>query len=168
MPPLLVLRACRTAAIPSPMHLSLHTDYGLRVLMLLAAADRLMSVDEIARSYGISHNHLAKVAQRLQALGHIETVRGRSGGLRLAVRPEDLKIGTVVRQMENIDSFVECLAGTGNTCRAVGACGLQGALSLALHDFLQRLDGYTLADVLPKKNLFLTRLGLGEQAACED
>ena len=31
------------------MHLSLQTDYGLRVLMLLASTDRQMSVDEIAR-----------------------------------------------------------------------------------------------------------------------
>ncbi|MBX9661695.1 Rrf2 family transcriptional regulator [Novosphingobium sp.] len=57
------------------MHLSLQTDYGLRVLMLLASTDRQMSVDEIARSYGISRNHLAKVAQRLQSSGYVETVR---------------------------------------------------------------------------------------------
>ncbi|MBP8896865.1 MAG: Rrf2 family transcriptional regulator, partial [Sulfuritalea sp.] len=55
------------------MHLSLQTDYGLRVLMLLASTDRQMSVDEIARSYGISRNHLAKVAQRLQSSGYVET-----------------------------------------------------------------------------------------------
>ena len=34
------------------MHLSLQTDYGLRILMCLAAAGRQMSVDEIARGYG--------------------------------------------------------------------------------------------------------------------
>lgn len=69
------------------MHLSLQTDYGLRVLMLLASTDRQMSVDEIARSYGISRNHLAKVAQRLQSSGYVETSRGRGGGLRLAFLP---------------------------------------------------------------------------------
>ena len=47
------------------MHLSLQTDFALRILMALAASERQMSVDEIATSYGISPNHLSKVAQRL-------------------------------------------------------------------------------------------------------
>ena len=46
------------------MRLSLHSDYALRVLMALAATGRQMSVDEIARQYGISRHHLAKVAPR--------------------------------------------------------------------------------------------------------
>ena len=62
------------------MQLSLHTDYALRTLMTLASLDRQSSVEEIARRYGISRNHLAKVAQRLQAEGYIETFRGRGGG----------------------------------------------------------------------------------------
>lgn len=86
------------------MHLSLQTDYGLRILMLLASADRQMSVDEIARSYGISRNHLAKVAQRLQQSGYVDTARGRSGGLRLAVPARDLNVGTVVRDLENLET----------------------------------------------------------------
>jgi len=35
---------------------------------------------------------------------------------------------------------------------------LQGALSLALGDFLTRLDGYSLADLVPNRQLFAARL----------
>lgn len=141
-----------TAAGDAPswgVHLSLQTDYGLRILMLLASTDRQMSVDEIARSYGISRNHLAKVAQRLQSSGYVETSRGRGGGLRLAVAASELNVGRIVRELENLDTFVECMSPVRNMCPATGVCGLQNALGLALGDFLNRLDGYTVADLVP-------------------
>lgn len=86
--PNVTMRLHRRPACPIlGMHLSLQTDYGLRVLMLLASTDRQMSVDEIARSYGISRNHLAKVAQRLQSSGYVETSRGRGGDCVLLFLP---------------------------------------------------------------------------------
>ena len=75
------------------MRLSLHSDYALRILMALAATGRQMSVDEIAGQYGVSRNHLAKVAQRLQALGYVAAQRGRGGGLTLAKAPEAVIVG---------------------------------------------------------------------------
>src|SRR3546814_1033265 len=83
------------------MRLSLHSDYALRILMALSATGRQMSVDEIAGQYGISRNHLAKVAQRLQALGYVSAQRGRGGGLTLAREPDAVIVGTVVREFEN-------------------------------------------------------------------
>ena len=44
------------------MHLTLHTDYALRLLMYLGLqADRRSTIEEVARHYGISRNHLMKV-----------------------------------------------------------------------------------------------------------
>ena len=139
------------------MHLSLQTDYGLRVLMLLASTDRQMSVDEIARSYGISRNHLAKVAQRLQSSGYVETSRGRGGGLRLAFSSPGVNDGAI--RLENLEAFVECMSPQRNMCPAIGVCGLQNALGLALGDFLKRLDSYTIADLVPDPAWFSQQLG---------
>ncbi|MDE2563961.1 MAG: Rrf2 family transcriptional regulator [Sphingomonadales bacterium] len=141
------------------MHLSLQTDYGLRILMLLASTNRQMSVDQIARSYGISRNHLAKVAQHLQSAGYIETSRGRGGGLRLGRPAGELNVGKIVRDLESLDAFVECMAPLRNMCPALGLCGLQNALGLALGDFLSRLDSYTVADLLPDPARFSRQLG---------
>jgi Rrf2 family nitric oxide-sensitive transcriptional repressor len=140
------------------MRLNLQTDYSLRVLMALAASGRQMSVDEIAGGYGISRNHLAKVAQRLQALGYITATRGRGGGVRLAVAPEQVNLGRVVRAFESLEGFVDCMDSTSPGCVVAGVCGLKHALGEALADFLARLDSYTLADLVLEPASFLARL----------
>ncbi|BBB11611.1 RrF2 family transcriptional regulator [Sphingopyxis sp. FD7] len=141
------------------MRLSLHSDYALRILMALAATGQQMSVDEIASHYGISRNHLAKVAQRLQTLGYVSAQRGRGGGLTLARAPSEVIAGTVVREFENLGGLVECMDPATSTCPVRGGCGLQGALGGALAAFLAHLDRYTLADLLPQPARFRALLG---------
>ena len=146
------------------MQLSLHTDYALRVLMALAATERQLSVEDIARRYDISRNHLAKVVQRLQAEGYVATFRGRGGGMRLARAADEIVVGEVVRRFENLDSFVGCFAaGTG--CAVNGLCALKPALSGALEAFLAHLDGYRLSDLVPDPGAYVRRLEAVAQAA---
>ena len=65
------------------MRLTVYTDYALRLLMYLAVKDDgLATIEEVAQSYGISKNHLMKVAHQLGVAGYVDTVRGRRGGLR--------------------------------------------------------------------------------------
>ena len=139
------------------MQLSLHSDYALRILMALSAARIRLSVDDVARQYGISRNHLAKVAQELQAEGYVRTTRGRNGGMELAQDPEDIVVGEVVRRFERLDGFVGCFeAGAG--CPVNGSCGLKPALSGALDAFLAHLDTFRLTDLTPSRKAFLARL----------
>ena len=140
------------------MRLNVQTDYALRMLMFLAAKQGQASVDEIANAYGISRNHLMKVAQRMTELGYVDAKRGRGGGLTLARLPSQINVGAVVRSIENFGAFVECFDKESNQCPVSGVCGLQGALASALGDFMARLDGYSLADILPSPQKFATRL----------
>ena len=82
------------------MRMTLHTDYALRMLIYLAVhSDRTSTVSDIAESYGISRNHLLKVTLNLRRLGLVSTARGRSGGVRLALAPAEINVGSVVRAM---------------------------------------------------------------------
>jgi Rrf2 family nitric oxide-sensitive transcriptional repressor len=141
------------------MQLSLHSDYALRVLMALAASERQLSVDEIARRYGISRNHLAKVTQRLQSQGFVTTYRGRGGGMRLARPAETIVVGDVVRRFENLESFVGCFAAGGG-CAVNGLCALKPALNGAVEAFLAHLDQFRVSDLVPNTAAFLDRLEL--------
>lgn|SRR5690606_4149582 len=147
------------------MQLSLYSDYALRVLMALAASEKRLTIDEIARRYGISRHHLAKVAHDLQIQGLVKTVRGRGGGLQLARPPQDICIGDVVRRVERLDTFVDCFVAPDGGCAVNGVCGLKPALAGALEAFLTHLDGYRLSDLVFDRAGFLRRLGLEAGAA---
>ena len=130
------------------MRLTTYTDYTLRTLIYLALSpDRLVTIATIAESYGISENHLMKVAHQLGVAGYVETVRGKNGGLRLAKLPEDINVGDLVRRMEPDMELVACFGASG-TCTIQPSCVLKGALAEALDAFTAVLDRYTLADLI--------------------
>ena len=138
------------------MRLSLQTDYALRVLIHLAAhPDRLASIAEIARSYAISENHLMKVVNLLGRLGFVRTVRGRGGGIGLALPAGEIIIGKVVRQTETGLDLADC-----GGCVIAPACGLTRVLGEALGAFLGVLDRYSLADITEKQDQLAALLGL--------
>lgn len=134
------------------MHITRYTDYSLRVLIYLAVQDEhLTTIQEIADSYEISKNHLMKVVHQLNKKGYIETVRGKKGGMRLLMKPEDINIGVFVRETEHDLSIVECHSSK-NTCIITPVCGLKSMFSEALQAFLAVLDQYTLKDVIKEQH----------------
>lgn len=131
------------------MKLTHYTDFSLRVLTYLGLrADRLCTIGEIADAYAISRNHLMKVVHELGRAGFIDTVRGRNGGMRLARAPEAIRIGDVVRRMEDDFDIVACFGGNASGCVIATDCRLAGMLSESLQAFLGVLDRYTLADLI--------------------
>jgi len=143
------------------MRLTTFTDYCLRVLMFVGAkGDGLTTIDEIAAAYGISRNHLMKVVFSLGQLGYLETVRGKGGGMRLAKRPADINLGTLVRQTEPDLALVDCFQRGEEGCRLHSFCVLQRALVQALASFMEVLDGYNLEDLLAPRQRIARTLGI--------
>lgn len=133
------------------MQLTQFSDYSLRVLLYLTAhPQRWVPLPEISQAYGVSQNHMAKVAQLLQEHGYVESLRGRSGGLKLAKPPASINVGAVVRMTEPHLNLVECFDAERNACPIDAVCGLKGALLSAQRAFLRELDRFTLSDFAPK------------------
>lgn len=116
---------------------------------MFAAAndDRLITIDEVCKVYGISRGHLMKVTNALTREGYLKAVRGRSGGLTLARPPQKIRLGDVVRAMEPDFALVECF-GTESQCPIARCCRLTGVLREGLRAFNSVLDKYTLADLM--------------------
>ncbi|MDZ7791095.1 MAG: Rrf2 family transcriptional regulator [Xanthomonadales bacterium] len=133
------------------MRLTHHADLALRVLMYLAlSGERRATIREISEAFGISRNHLMKVAHKLAGFGYLESTRGSGGGIRLASPPGNIVIGRVVRDMEPDFGLVECFRAD-NQCVITPACALPRMLDEALKAFLATLDRYTLADLVTPK-----------------
>jgi len=129
------------------LRLTSFTDYGLRMLMRMAAEpDRAFSSAELAAELGLSRNHLAKIMQRLAQGGIVRTRRGGGGGAVLARPAAELRLGELVRLLEDGQPLVECFA-SGGDCSIEGCCRLRSRLRAAEGAFLAELDRSTLADI---------------------
>lgn len=143
------------------MRLTVHTDYALRMLIHLGVLDgRTGTIEEVAAAYGISRNHLMKVAHRLGRAGFVETMRGRGGGLRLARPAAEIGVGAVVRACEEDFALVECFPPLRKDCAIWPGCTLRHVLAEALEAYFAVLDRYTLADLLRNRPQIATLLRL--------
>jgi Rrf2 family protein len=138
------------------MKISSQEEYGLRCLLRVAEAEggQSLTIPEIAAAEGLSAPYVAKLLAVLRQGGLIESVRGRSGGYRLAGTAAEVNLGTVLavlgEPLFDEPGYCQKHAGTesdGN-CVHFGSCTLR-ALWHTLEDWMRRaLDRVTLADLL--------------------
>ena len=142
------------------MRLTTHSDYALRVLMYLGARpNHRATIEEIARVYGISQNHLMKVVNNLARQGWVEAQRGRGGGLRLARDPEAITVGAVIRTTEEDFDMVACFRAA-EARPLTPACQLKRSLAQALDAYLAVLDDVTLASLISHPRRLLATLAV--------
>ncbi len=130
------------------MRLSLHSDYALRLMMHLAInTEKLVTITEVAERYSISRNHLMKVANVLGRSGLVETVRGRSGGMRLGRPADQIKVGDVIRETENEIMTLDCTTDE-SSCLISPSCRLASVLDKATAAFMAVLDECSVDDLV--------------------
>ena len=130
------------------MRLTRFTDYSLRVLIYLSThEDQRAAVAEIAQAYNISRNHLMKVILFLSAGGYVETIRGKGGGVRLKMNPDQIHIGALVRKAEEGSPLVECFSSDSECC-IEPVCILRDVFEKAVKSFYTVLDDHTLSDLI--------------------
>lgn len=145
------------------MNLTKQTNYAIRALMYCGAkGDRLSTISEIAAAYKVSELFLAKIMKPLISAGMVESIRGRSGGIRLAKQPEEISILTIVKVTEKDFAMAECFSAGLTDCPLVNNCTLNGVLGEALGAFFNVLDKYTIADLIATRPEISALLGIDE------
>lgn len=131
------------------MRLSKYSDYSLRVLMYAALRQpALATIEEVAKNFDISRNHLVKVVHTLGRSGFLATRRGVGGGFTLALPPAQIGLGAVVRLTEADEKVIDCRDRRNRLCRILPACRLKGVLDDAAGAFFAVLDRYSLEDLI--------------------
>jgi len=144
------------------LQLTKHTDYAVRVLIYLnTQVDQtaLSKANEIAELFDISFNHLTKVIHHLGKAGFIQTIRGKSGGIKLAKPAEQINLGDIIEVMETNLSPVNCQEPP---CRLDSVCLAKPIFHKAMQAFLDELRKHTLADICITKSNDVWKLNLDQ------
>lgn len=135
------------------MKLTAFTDYSLRVLMYLGLQDgRTCTVAEVANAFSISEHHLTKVAHFLGKQGLLHNVRGKGGGITLALPACDIRVGEVIRLTEGVAMGAECFSTAGSGCTLAPACRLRDVLAAGFDAFYAALDRFRLSDLIADRS----------------
>ena len=83
------------------MKISAQDEYGLRILIRIAEADKQegLSIPQISELEGMSDSYVVKLTRNLRLAGFIESTRGQKGGYVLAQPPAAINIGEVLRSL---------------------------------------------------------------------
>ena len=90
----------------------------------------------------------AVALESVEAVASKWAIRGAGGGVVLAMPPDRIRVGTLIRQLEGDQPMVECFRADGGSCTLSAGCRLRGFLDGAREDFYRSLDARTVADCL--------------------
>lgn len=131
------------------MQLSKFTDYTFRVLIYMGThPDELCTVEQLAKTLQVSEHHLKKIIHKLAKTEYLIATKGRAGGIRLGLPPEEINLGEILRITEDNLNIVECF-NKESTCQFMtGDCKLKKVIRQSLDEFVKEFGKYTLKDVL--------------------
>lgn len=128
--------------------------YALHAALAIAemgADGRAVRAHEISDSLGIPANYLAKILHQLARSGVLVSERGRHGGFRLALRPEEVRLIDVVEGFDDLGRERQCLLGRG-ACSDVGGCPAHKEWREASAPAFRFFETRTLADLMASRN----------------
>jgi Rrf2 family protein len=136
------------------VHLSAKADYALRALVHLAevyngSVTPPLSIRTLAERNDIPKRFLEQIMIDLRHRGWVRSIAGRDGGFALAVQPELITMGQVVRHFEGYIAPIACVAVVNYIpCSQEPRCRFRRVL-LEIRNFsAARLDKATLAELL--------------------
>ena len=133
------------------MKVSKTEEYGVRLVMSLAASGGQLNIRELAAREGLPEPTVAKVVARLRRAGVVTAERGRNGGYSLSCAPDRLTLASVVAAFEQRvydPGFCSRMTPEGATCARSAECGLRpvwSGLTEVIGDFLSSI---TVADLV--------------------
>ena len=106
------------------MLISTKGRYAARMLADIAVhqGDGYVSMKEIAARQQLSKKYLEALTPALAEAGILQIRRGKAGGYRLAVSPDDLTLWRIVCLTEGPMHAVACLEPGENPCARCGDC----------------------------------------------
>ncbi len=128
------------------MKLSSKTHYGLMACHILGRnyPDKTVSASTLESCISVSGKYLEKIMRMLAGRNIVSATRGASGGYYLSRPPEQIKVGEVVRALEDDMEIIECVTKDGK-CKCCPSSRVWKKLYNGINELL---DSITIADMI--------------------
>ncbi len=124
------------------------TDYAVRCILYLAQEhNRIASVTEVARPMHIPKSFLAKILQRLVRNGILESIRGAQGGFRLAMKPSEISLLSIMEAIQG-PAVINVCAVDSKRCRMSSTCAVHPVWVEIRKEVETRLKKQTIAGLV--------------------
>jgi Rrf2 family protein len=117
------------------MRLTYKGDYSIKIILELAMyyGKGVMTIQELAKKGDVPIKFLEQVLLDLKRGGFVESKRGKKGGYELAKRPDQIKLGDIVRYIDGPTEPIACVSDRYKGCKEADRC--------VLRNIWQRVDG---------------------------
>lgn len=131
------------------MMISTRGRYALRVMIDLSehGSSDYVPLKEVAERQNISRKYLETIMTILSKNNMVEALQGKGGGYRLIHRPEEYRVGDILRLTENSLAPVACLQEGADPCERAAECKTLPMWTRLFHLINDHFDGITLADL---------------------
>jgi Rrf2 family protein len=99
------------------MKISYKADYAIKALVYLAGRyirenkpDSFSQIQEISKDQDIPVKFLEQILLNLKNSGYVRSLRGKNGGYVIAKRPEEIKLGEIIRLMDGPLAPIACVS----------------------------------------------------------
>jgi len=135
------------------MRLTTKSRYGTRLILDLAvnAKDGPVPLGDVSKRQKISLKYLEQLIGKLKKAGFIKSQRGPFGGHMLAKSPDSIRVGDIVRTLEETSAITECAEKEDKlcgVCNRAGACLSRWVWVEASNAMFDRLDKITIGNLV--------------------
>lgn len=133
------------------MEITRQADYAVRAVLHVARLPEgtRAPTSAIAQEQGIPLPFLAKIISQLAVAGIVDAMRGASGGVRLARKPEDVSMLEVIQVIDGPVALNRCVAGTDG-CTLSPSCPVHEVWCEAQAELVARLSATKLSDLIAR------------------
>ena len=131
--------------------------YALKALLVLAdeaakGQPEPLTIEEIAKRSDTPKRFLEHILLEVRNAGVIASMRGRSGGYRLAKPPSEVSISDLLRRIDGPIAPLPCLSRSAyqrcDDCRDEATCRIRRTFGEVFWSYLLIIESLTLEDML--------------------
>ena len=131
------------------MHITLETDYAIRIVCLLAGEAGRLDAGSISGRTGVSTGFSLKILRKLVGAGLVRSYQGKQGGYELAADPTDINLCQILEAVEGEYVFCRCLSPDGSCSKPNDiVCKAQHVFGEITATVRQMLKKVTVKDLL--------------------